>query len=229
VSTPGIGNETGADTQESSAPRAYRVEARIKNNRLWQAIRRAYGPVTNAEAARRLDISPSRLGLWLNMRELPRCNLRRQHAEGQESCRRCIQGFTSTAARVARLLRDDVRYLFDADLYGRIPVPIALEFDRPALEATGMLALPEPAPDAVLEAAEREGILHDIVAHGLHPRDADVIRRRFGLHPYDGEQSLRDIATAYHVSPGRIHQIEATALRKLRHPQSRLRARLGTA
>ena len=54
----------------------------------------------------------------------------------------------------------------------------------------------------------------------LNERDADVIRRRFGL---DGsrKQTLRDIGRVYDLTGERIRQVEAKALRRLRHATRR--------
>ena len=55
----------------------------------------------------------------------------------------------------------------------------------------------------------------------LTPREADVLRMRYGL---DNEppKTLEDVGKAFNVTRERIRQIEAKALRKLRHP-SRIR------
>ena len=51
----------------------------------------------------------------------------------------------------------------------------------------------------------------------LTPREADVLRMRYGL---DNEppKTLEDVGKAFNVTRERIRQIEAKALRKLRHP-----------
>lgn len=55
------------------------------------------------------------------------------------------------------------------------------------------------------------------VLNTLTPREAQVLRLRFGL--YDGTvQTLEEVGTAFGVTRERIRQIEAKALRKLRHP-----------
>ena len=51
----------------------------------------------------------------------------------------------------------------------------------------------------------------------LKPRDAEVIRRRFGLDQLS-EQTLEEIGQQFDVTRERIRQIEAKALRKLEHP-----------
>ena len=51
----------------------------------------------------------------------------------------------------------------------------------------------------------------------LTPREAEVIRLRFGLK--DGNSwTLDQVGKRFHVTRERIRQIEAKALRKLRHP-----------
>lgn len=59
------------------------------------------------------------------------------------------------------------------------------------------------------------------VLASLTPREEEILRRRFGLEPYnDEEQTLEETATS--LGDGtlkeRIRQIEAKALRKLRTP-----------
>lgn len=72
-----------------------------------------------------------------------------------------------------------------------------------------------PVPD--IELAGLEGQVDRALAT-IGPREEDVLRRRFGLHPYEGEQTLEEVAVAYGVTRERIRQMEAKGLRKLRHP-----------
>lgn len=51
----------------------------------------------------------------------------------------------------------------------------------------------------------------------LTPRERDVLRLRFGLE--DGKaRTLEEVGQKFKVTRERIRQIEAKALRKLRHP-----------
>ena len=51
----------------------------------------------------------------------------------------------------------------------------------------------------------------------LTPREAKVLKLRFGLE--DGKsRTLEEVGTEFQVTRERIRQIEAKALRKLRHP-----------
>ena len=61
------------------------------------------------------------------------------------------------------------------------------------------------------------------VMAGLSPRERDVLRLRFGLD--DGRQrTLDEVAQLFGVTRERVRQIEAKALRKLRHPNRSRRA-----
>ena len=51
----------------------------------------------------------------------------------------------------------------------------------------------------------------------LSPREADVVRRRFGID--DGlQRTLEEVGREFNVTRERVRQIEAKAMRKLRHP-----------
>ena len=68
------------------------------------------------------------------------------------------------------------------------------------------------------------------VLKSLSPREEKIIKMRFGLQ--DGsEHTLEEVGQHFMVTRERIRQIEAKALRKLRHPSRshRLRAFLDTA
>ena len=73
-----------------------------------------------------------------------------------------------------------------------------------------------PAPaDAASSAILREVIEREL--HTLTPREEHVIKLRFGL--YDGRtRTLEEVGKEFDITRERIRQIEAKALRKLRHP-----------
>jgi len=52
----------------------------------------------------------------------------------------------------------------------------------------------------------------------LTEREATILRMRFGLPPYDQEYTLEEIGRELRVTRERIRQIEAKAIKKLRHP-----------
>ena len=62
---------------------------------------------------------------------------------------------------------------------------------------------------------------HSVLAQ-LTPREAKVLRMRFGID-MNTDHTLEEVGKQFDVTRERIRQIEAKALRKLRHP-SRSRA-----
>ena len=56
------------------------------------------------------------------------------------------------------------------------------------------------------------------VLRTLSPREAKVIRLRFGLTEDGAQRTLEEVGAFFNVTRERIRQIEAKALRKLRHP-----------
>jgi RNA polymerase primary sigma factor len=70
--------------------------------------------------------------------------------------------------------------------------------------------------DAVVAANLRE--ITDEVLATLTPREEKVIKMRFGLGSSGSEHTLEEVGQHFAVTRERIRQIEAKALRKLRHP-----------
>ncbi|WP_150118658.1 RNA polymerase sigma factor RpoD [Collimonas fungivorans] len=69
--------------------------------------------------------------------------------------------------------------------------------------------------DAALHASMR-GVVKDIL-DSLTPREAKVLRMRFGIE-MSTDHTLEEVGKQFDVTRERIRQIEAKALRKLRHP-----------
>ena len=99
------------------------------------------------------------------------------------------------------LLRNSFMYLVISD-----------DFERIAVYAVGC-----SAPSAEIASAT---ILREVIERELHtltPREEHVIKLRFGL--YDGRnRTLEEVGKEFDITRERIRQIEAKALRKLRHP-----------
>ena len=79
--------------------------------------------------------------------------------------------------------------------------------------------IPDDETPAPAEAASAT-ILREVIERELHtltPREEHVIKLRFGL--YDGRsRTLEEVGKEFDITRERIRQIEAKALRKLRHP-----------
>jgi RNA polymerase primary sigma factor len=73
-----------------------------------------------------------------------------------------------------------------------------------------------PAPAEAASMSMMKEQLQEVL-HTLTPREEKVIRLRFGLD--DGQQrTLEEVGKEFNVTRERIRQIEAKALRKIRHP-----------
>ena len=70
-----------------------------------------------------------------------------------------------------------------------------------------------------IDSATREGLKESVreVLAGLTPREAKVLRMRFGID-MNTDHTLEEVGKQFDVTRERIRQIEAKALRKLRHP-----------
>lgn len=95
-----------------------------------------------------------------------------------------------------------------------LETPIGEEEDSHLGDFISDNATPTPA-DVASNTLLKEQI--DIVLNTLTPRERDVLIQRFGL--LDGKpKTLEEVGKDFDVTRERIRQIEAKALRKLRHP-----------
>jgi RNA polymerase primary sigma factor len=84
------------------------------------------------------------------------------------------------------------------------------------------------APNDAAVYASLRGVTKDVL-DTLTPREAKVLRMRFGIE-MNTDHTLEEVGKQFDVTRERIRQIEAKALRKLRHPSrsERLRSFLDT-
>jgi len=76
--------------------------------------------------------------------------------------------------------------------------------------------LSSPAPSEIATAALLRSQV-DVILGSLNDRESKVLQLRFGLE--DGRsRTLEEVGQVFHVTRERVRQIEAKALRKLRHP-----------
>ena len=192
---------------------AYRLLVKIKNNRLWSAIVAVYpGVKSQSDAARFLNMSVQEIGKLLNMHVWPYSEARSR--------------WFKVADRIAALLKETPEYLFDPKLYGRRPDvnEIAVEFgDEKWIEDHSRLLELPPSPEDDVIKHEMAEILGKMV-NSLTPREQLVVNMRYGLHGYE-ESDLVEIGQALSVTKERVRQLEAKALRKMRHPNRDKRLR----
>jgi RNA polymerase primary sigma factor len=71
-------------------------------------------------------------------------------------------------------------------------------------------------PDDAAVYSSLRSVTNEIL-EGLTPREAKVLRMRFGIE-MNTDHTLEEVGKQFDVTRERIRQIEAKALRKLRHP-----------
>lgn len=190
----------GDDVVLPAAPVAdVRVKVSFKNNLLLTAMERA-GIKTGTELARRAGLTQSRVSTLVCMRK---------------PAKKDSQGWSDAALAVAAVLKCDPEDLFSwFQQYSR------LEHNSYSLGAVSS----EVASLAIQNGTEREENIEDlrrtlnVALATLKPYEERVLRLRFGLVPGEDTFTLREIGDEFGVSNTRIQQIEARALRKLKHP-----------
>ena len=90
------------------------------------------------------------------------------------------------------------------------------EFETVPLEYVHDLADDGPTAEDAVNLSELKTEITKILAE-LTPREERVLRKRFGIG-LDTDYTLEEIGQEFSVTKDRIRQIEAKALRKLKHP-----------
>ena len=177
----------------------------LTSNTRLVAVRKAKG-LTQAEAARGIDMAVSRYEAIERLQRLPD---------------------DEDMAKIAGYFGEPVSNLFPDALLAAMEAGV---FDRRYIELTApeIISLTEAQHlrltydgegrmiDEISRKELRERI--DEVLETLEPRFREVLRLRFGLD--DGvSKTLEDVGSYFNVTKERIRQIEAKALRLLRHPR----------
>lgn len=114
-----------------------------------------------------------------------------------------------------------------AKLVWRIRATECLEGDAPVGEGIPLMELvPDRQRPSAYETAEAQSTKELITAllHTLTPREERVLRMRFGIG-LGKDHTLQEVGDQFAVTRERIRQIEAKALRKLKHPSRSKRLR----
>lgn len=182
--------------------KTFEVTVRIRNNRLKQ--RREELGLASGEFARRAGVSPSTYSALETMRESP-------------------WGADGDWRPVAILLSEFHGCALD-DLFPGAIKRVKNTTATRRLDERDMARLMESAPrqlmppaDEMLEAVEASDVIDKALAR-LSSREERVIRTRFGLNGSGESATYEEIGQDSGVTRERIRQIEATALRRLRHP-----------
>lgn len=95
------------------------------------------------------------------------------------------------------------------------PIPLDTSVDEEFTIEDVIVDTDTPSAEELVESA----CLHDLVREcldSLHPREAAIMRMRFGLD-MESKHTLEEVGQVYGLTRERIRQIEAKALKKLRH------------
>ena len=132
------------------------------------------------------------------------------------SCIASTQSLTDLCIRRERIANEILMYFrAQRKLQGEVSLSEAIETDKAgnALYLQDVVGADDTMQED-LEGREDQQLIRRLVAERLTPREADVIRRRYGLdgHP---PQTQRQVAAAYGISRSYVSRIEKRALEKL--------------
>jgi RNA polymerase primary sigma factor len=94
---------------------------------------------------------------------------------------------------------------------------------RVSLEAPEVMALESPSEtEELVDKIILKDNLKKAIDEALTTREAEVIRMRFGLNENGKQYNLEETGNEFGVTRERIRQIEAEAIRKLKHPSRKM-------
>jgi RNA polymerase sigma factor (sigma-70 family) len=138
--------------------------------------------------------------------------------------------WTPTALRIAKFFGVDPEELFPPSVRQVRKNKAVKKVDfvelvplLPEHEEMAVLAEYNPTED-VIDLSKLKNKTQEIL-RTLTPREQRILEMRFGINEKNKEYSLEEIGEDFEVTRSRIMQIEAKALRKLRHPSRAQRLR----
>lgn len=193
------------------------VQARLKNGILYEAAK-LLG--SQSALARHLGLSPMEVGGWINFNRSPISVGSRRSPEFWQGIENKL--FELTGHTLEEIFPPEVRS--KAFLKRQKKIEAIVEMPIEQLVAAGAAPQLLSAPDDLLF-EEEKAVVVDRVLNSLKPREAEVVRLRFGLDG-NGKRTLSEVAEEIRnmrtgergVTRNRVRQIEAKALRRLRHP-----------
>lgn len=184
-----------------------RIEIRFKNNNLYKKIFNRFDSI-NA-FCKEFNLNPSSVGKYLNLKENPTSKSKRRFTE-------FISGYyiKKTAIDIANALNCNVFDIFPSQLWDVISKVYSIEVCSKDQLSFNDLKLIEDIDVGLDDFFDIDNIPK--VLNLLTPTEENVLRMRFGID--QKEKNLDGIANVFNLSRERVRQIEAKALRKLRHP-----------
>ena len=173
------------------------ITAKARHGKLWE-LQKKFGSVS--ALARYLEMSPSDLGEWVNLKKVPK----RMRKERKDKLERKL-------VRHGLLLED----LFPIELTDDVlnkpkDFEVTRDISLQLLGQSGGIRLLN-APDENIGLREQVKLSLSV----LTPREEKVIKLRFGLDGED-EHTLDETGDVLELTRERIRQIEAKAIRKMK-------------
>ena len=187
----------------------YRLEIKIKNNYLYEKMQEQ-GISTAAELARVVGLGPSVIGDILNLKVTPYTNKGTVRSSIQSLC----DFFSCNPEDLF-----PAQHIFD-------PLTVnqgAIQANIGELMSSNLLESAHN-PDLLVEITEQKEALEKTLDQ-LTSREKKVLEVRYGLGDEEA-CTLKEAGIKFGVRAERIRQIEAKALRKLRHPDRTKHLRL---
>ena len=178
----------------------YRLQVKVKNNNILAAIESAGYATVGAFCAAH-GLSQTAIGYLVNMKKSPMLQ----------------DGSWST--NVMRL--SDILMVEPGKLFSNTQRTLQLKRNHAEkiYTETQMQTLMDDSPDFLLLKNEAGKVIDDAIHKALTPRQMELISLRFGLGGYK-EHTLAELGDMYGLSTSWVRQIEASALRRLRHPEN---------
>lgn len=181
----------------------YLVEVKIKNNWLMKKIKEN-GYENGNQFAKAHSLQPTMVNSYLSFKEAPynkKGEWRHSFIRISEALR-CLPEDICPPQHLEKVLKKN-KSTFEAS------------FSDIAGYLTGNQDTAMPAIEKILKEEDLSGV--SSVLQALTPREERVIRCRFGMTG-DEEMTLAEVGQQFGVTANRIREIEAKALRKLKHP-----------
>lgn len=177
-------------------------DLRIKNNNLIKNRMRL--GLTQEQVGKKIGIGGCSYGCYENLRCYPY-----QNGKWSKLSLRLSELFE---VPVEKLFPELLKEIKKTRILKEVPLCDVLEY-----RDYNKLLIEERHNDNKLELIEFKNGMHNVVTKTLSKREHLVLKLRFGLDGED-EKTLDEVGLIIGTSRERVRQIEAKALRKLRHP-----------
>ena len=183
----------------------YLIEIRVKNNHLLKKIKE-HGYKSVAEFARAVGVHQTALAKYVTLKQpaIDRNGRWRKSVEKMAEALNCAPADLFPLQHIEKALKRS-----------------STSFEAGIEEVAVFLTGGEDTARTALEHVTREESMREVLEsfEFLTPKEQHILRMRFGIDNPE-ESTLQEVADIYGVNRERIRQIEAVALRKLKHPKA---------